>query len=431
MLIPWTTIQELDGLKNASSTYGEANLSQLARNAIRFIYDSLSHGTPGLRGQKISESIDPSQTGDDAILDCARYWRERQAAQVVLLSNDRNLCTKTMIHGIGAISHEPAQTASSVLNQVLENWSIEHNQDSSTAGQDFIYSIIEDEDTDMIIDEVTNTSPQLKLFRKTINSTEPEESTFSTTEMQTDPILAPIVKANERSDPFEKLLANTSESRYSRNAKSIRKPAASPPSTRRRAANSGNVDVLTEHRARSYSPEEMVGINISNMPTISNRSRSASSSPTSDFAPVGRQARSPTSRKNRPLDNVLTTVTSAFPGLIRHHLFTELKDSAFVDLVLAGTDSNSLYELLLLLETHWLPCFKDICKCLIPYRGIFKVYCRSLCEVFRQQRVEPTAAQEAINAVASIWRDLSKYRGNRYKKARDEEIERWVAAWTR
>jgi hypothetical protein len=42
--------------------------------------------------------------GDESILDCFRYFREQQNEFTVLLSNDKNLCSKVLIHYVKTIS---------------------------------------------------------------------------------------------------------------------------------------------------------------------------------------------------------------------------------------------------------------------------------------------------------------------------------------
>ncbi|KAJ1929125.1 hypothetical protein IWQ60_001433 [Tieghemiomyces parasiticus] len=133
IIVPWVVIRELDGLKEvghgnrsrgssrddslSSSRHESGNVGSLARSAIEFIYQGLqppfdsaaapSHGLAGrrrvLRGQKITECINVERTNDDLILDCCRYFAEaRRIPSVVLLSLDKNLCVKAMVHQIGA-----------------------------------------------------------------------------------------------------------------------------------------------------------------------------------------------------------------------------------------------------------------------------------------------------------------------------------------
>ncbi|QSL67123.1 hypothetical protein MERGE_001512 [Pneumocystis wakefieldiae] len=73
IVFPWATIQELDGLKSGGKTYacdsGE-DVAFLVRKATDFIYKSLSQKENSIRGQKMTEVIDATLTGDDSILDC-------------------------------------------------------------------------------------------------------------------------------------------------------------------------------------------------------------------------------------------------------------------------------------------------------------------------------------------------------------------------
>lgn len=80
MVLPWTTIQELDGLKKASprSKGDEKNrdvdIGKLARAAIRWAHKMFAKLEPGIWGQLREEMYDPNAPfGDASILDCCRY----------------------------------------------------------------------------------------------------------------------------------------------------------------------------------------------------------------------------------------------------------------------------------------------------------------------------------------------------------------------
>ena len=186
VLVPWVVIQELDGLKSSQKGYGEANLASLARNAINFIHESLKSGVKGLRGQKISESVDRSEIGDDAILDCGRFWRECQGRHVILLSNDKNLCSKIMIHEIQSISYEPGLSAKRILAQ--------------SKGQ-FVRpeETVEEEDV-MTIDMAPVVTPE----------------PIQAVEMDIDTVLPPIVPSKWEDNPFAELSAKAGPSIYER-----------------------------------------------------------------------------------------------------------------------------------------------------------------------------------------------------------------------
>ena len=75
------------------------SIGYLAGCATRFVYESLQRNDPAIRGQKAFEMLDKRQkVNDDRILDCCLYFS--QFTRVVLISNDRNLCVKAMIHNI-------------------------------------------------------------------------------------------------------------------------------------------------------------------------------------------------------------------------------------------------------------------------------------------------------------------------------------------
>ncbi|XP_039309297.1 transcriptional protein SWT1-like, partial [Solenopsis invicta] len=104
IVIPWTVICELDYFKNNKSKY---ELSIKARKAISFIHNQFSSKHPRVIGQtrdqakknKEDFSID---CPDDEILQCCLQIHQLQIS-VILLSYDKNLCTKAMIYNIRAL----------------------------------------------------------------------------------------------------------------------------------------------------------------------------------------------------------------------------------------------------------------------------------------------------------------------------------------
>ncbi|RKP33736.1 PIN domain-containing protein [Dimargaris cristalligena] len=133
VVVPWVVIRELDGLKEATtghrsvdrqpssgrglddSIYSDqvvssrtsakkssTGIGRAARTAIDFIHNSLQPSAGSvLRGQRATEYLLMEKQNDDQILDCCRYFAEMaQIPTVVLLSTDKNLCVKAMIHGL-------------------------------------------------------------------------------------------------------------------------------------------------------------------------------------------------------------------------------------------------------------------------------------------------------------------------------------------
>ncbi|KTW26117.1 hypothetical protein T552_03011 [Pneumocystis carinii B80] len=121
IIFPWTTIQELNGLKlsgNRIEGHGGEDMAFCVRRATDFIYKSLLQKESSIRGQKMTEVIDATLTGDDSILDCCRYWHEKRFLKTILLSNDKNLSIKVMIHGIYSISYQPGMTLELLLEEI-------------------------------------------------------------------------------------------------------------------------------------------------------------------------------------------------------------------------------------------------------------------------------------------------------------------------
>lgn len=56
--------------------------------------------------------------GDDLILDCCMYFQSMTQKKITLLSNDRNLCIKVMVHDIDSISAESKPKMEEFLNQI-------------------------------------------------------------------------------------------------------------------------------------------------------------------------------------------------------------------------------------------------------------------------------------------------------------------------
>ncbi|KAI5787609.1 PIN domain-containing protein [Peziza echinospora] len=140
IVIPWATIQELDGLRKSSrrititssvglggSKYAKGaeksvEVAMLARQAVNWQYKMFQSMNKGVWGQKKEESIETHRVGDDAILDCCRFFSEKKGLTTVLLSDDRNLCVKANIYDILTVSFEPGKvhTAKVILEKGVE-----------------------------------------------------------------------------------------------------------------------------------------------------------------------------------------------------------------------------------------------------------------------------------------------------------------------
>lgn len=130
IVIPVTTVLELDGLKGSKSrtSDGEGALSDksvghLARWANDWIYSCLAKSVPTVVGQRTNQRLDRLATKDDAILDCCLYFQKEYPHTIqVLMSNDKNLCLRALAHKVLTVSYRKNMSAQLIAETVsLEN----------------------------------------------------------------------------------------------------------------------------------------------------------------------------------------------------------------------------------------------------------------------------------------------------------------------
>jgi rRNA-processing protein FCF1 len=109
LIIPVQVIQELQGLAKSKGA---------AKRANRWLFYELAENTPHLVRQKVLERTQQGLVGDASILDCCRYFHEHRNAFTVLLSNDKNLCCKALVHGVKTISIGSDLTAGRIAEVV-------------------------------------------------------------------------------------------------------------------------------------------------------------------------------------------------------------------------------------------------------------------------------------------------------------------------
>lgn len=136
LIVPWAVIKELDGLKNSGKveyrnragavstgdTDLDMSLGLRARMANAWIFEQLGARSQSLFGQKVSERLGESTKGDDAILDCCRYFQHKADAFVVILSDDKNLCMKALIHEIMTVSYQEGMTAETIARITADEY---------------------------------------------------------------------------------------------------------------------------------------------------------------------------------------------------------------------------------------------------------------------------------------------------------------------
>lgn len=135
VVVPWIVIQELDGLKGQKKIeHNEAGLQTLgflARKATEWIFQSLAARDSRIVGQKINQRLDSTLKGDDSILDCCLFFQQEYLLLTVILSNDRNLCNKSLMHNIKTVTYRKGLSANEIAHVVAReafDWQEQVNQ---------------------------------------------------------------------------------------------------------------------------------------------------------------------------------------------------------------------------------------------------------------------------------------------------------------
>ncbi|CAC5417354.1 unnamed protein product [Mytilus coruscus] len=120
LVFPWVVMQELDYLKTGKTTSASLSLStaKKARDAVQYLHQCFQGSHPRVVGQTPAQAsmtcdvIKPECNDDRIIKCCVQFQNDHPDCMVILLTNDRNLCNKSVITGIKAF---PQQTLLSVL----------------------------------------------------------------------------------------------------------------------------------------------------------------------------------------------------------------------------------------------------------------------------------------------------------------------------
>ncbi|KAJ3410080.1 hypothetical protein HDV05_004105 [Chytridiales sp. JEL 0842] len=88
-----------------------SSVSQIAAKGIDLLFKAFKSGKKGVRGQRLDERVKSEMeeggvrlNNDDLILECCRYCQYRLSTDVYLLTEDKNLSLKAMVHGIQSVS---------------------------------------------------------------------------------------------------------------------------------------------------------------------------------------------------------------------------------------------------------------------------------------------------------------------------------------
>ncbi|XP_028823678.1 transcriptional protein SWT1 [Denticeps clupeoides] len=112
VLIPWVVLQELDALKNGKLA---SDVGKKATPAVHYIYESLKSQEPRLWGQSMQQASLAAcglkaENNDDRVLQCClQYQKLHPVGELVLCTNDKNLCSKATLSGVRAFSKADLQ----------------------------------------------------------------------------------------------------------------------------------------------------------------------------------------------------------------------------------------------------------------------------------------------------------------------------------
>jgi rRNA-processing protein FCF1 len=113
IVVPWAVIQELDGMKKNA----DALVAKASRVATRWLYSLFASNDYYVVGQRIKDRLSGHEfdKGDDRVLECCLFYKEVKHVSTVLLSNDVNLCNKSLINGIPTVSYVNKVTTAQII----------------------------------------------------------------------------------------------------------------------------------------------------------------------------------------------------------------------------------------------------------------------------------------------------------------------------
>ncbi|KAJ6657370.1 hypothetical protein lerEdw1_002537 [Lerista edwardsae] len=132
LVIPWVVLQELDNLKKGKIL---VNVGKKAIPAVHFIYTCLKNQDSKLWGQSMQLASQKThdfivENNDDRVLQCCLQYRSLfPQAEVVLLTDDKNLCNKALVSDVKAFGKADFATA---LKSVIVNSAVS-SQDAPCA----------------------------------------------------------------------------------------------------------------------------------------------------------------------------------------------------------------------------------------------------------------------------------------------------------
>lgn len=139
IVIPKQVVHELDGLKEAKKVVDSTfSISKLARNVINWCYTHFHESIPTVTGQRLHERVDKNAEKDNAILDCCLYFQNMENGGgnlVILMSDDKNLCVKSLVNNVLTVSYRQGMTAEMIAENVVNELNLNYQYDQQPKQQ--------------------------------------------------------------------------------------------------------------------------------------------------------------------------------------------------------------------------------------------------------------------------------------------------------
>ncbi|XP_067846598.1 transcriptional protein SWT1 isoform X2 [Heptranchias perlo] len=135
IVIPWVVLQELDSLKNGKLSGG---VNRKAIPAVQFVYSCFKSRHPHVWGQSMQQAAQKfcglrEENNDDRVLQCCmQYQQLYPCADVLLCSDDKNLCSKALVSNVKAVRKVDLLTELSNLKPISD---VLNTQDLNTFKQ--------------------------------------------------------------------------------------------------------------------------------------------------------------------------------------------------------------------------------------------------------------------------------------------------------
>lgn len=144
LVFPWVVMQELDYLKSGKAASASLSLTtaKKARNAVQYLYNCLQSNHPRIVGQTPAQASMVAgefvvENNDDRVLQCCKQFQGlNQDSMVVLLTDDRNLCNKSLIMGVKAFTQQLILSQLQTMDRVM---TCQGDASNANPGMDDVY----------------------------------------------------------------------------------------------------------------------------------------------------------------------------------------------------------------------------------------------------------------------------------------------------